>query len=205
MVLQWWVARTAERRMPMRLVAIAFLAIALWPSAACANPIIAEWFYVDFDPPNRLHGVYPAPNSLVDTYLILDLSMSPDQQFRAISFRLQLTPGMWADPVFTSLLPGGVTVGAWDTGVTLTSTECVANFPAPIAKLSFRYLGNPGDVLIRDHPQKPRWVVDCADPGRAFTYCVLSHGGVGKGPLEGDCGGSSVREVTWTAIRALYR
>lgn len=189
----------------MRLAATVFLTIALWTSAACANPIIAEWFYVDFDPPNRLHDIYPAPNSLVDAYLMLDLSMSPAQQFRAISFRLELTPGMWADPVFTSLLPGGVVVGTWDTGVTLTSTECVETFPAPVAKLSFRYLGNSGDVLIRDHPQKPRWVVDCSDPGQVFTYCVLSHGGIDKGALAGDCGVSSVQEVTWTTIRTLYR
>jgi len=189
----------------MRSAAMTLLAIALWTSVAAANPIIAEWFYVDFDPPNHLYGIYPATNSVVDAYLVLDLTMSPAQQFRAISFRLELTPGMWADPVFTSLLPGGVVVGAWNTGVTLTSTDCITSFPAPVAKLSFRYLGSPGDVLIRDHPQKPRWIVDCAEPGQVFTYCVWSHGGVGKGPIAGDCGGSSVREVTWTAIRSLYR
>jgi hypothetical protein len=189
----------------MRPVAMTFLAIALWAAAASANPIITEWFYVDFDPPTRLHSVYPPPNSVVDAYLMLDLTMSPAQQFRSISFRIELTPGMWADPVFTSLLPGAVVVGAWNTGVTLTSTECVATFPAPVARMSFRYLGQPGDVLIRDHPQKPRWLVDCTNPGQVFMYCVWSHGGVGKGALAGDCTGSSVREVTWTAIRQLYR
>lgn len=189
----------------MKLVAIALLTIALWTSAACANPIITEWFYVDFDPPNLIHTVSPATNSVVEAYVVLDLSVSATQEFQSISFRLELTPGMWAEPVFTSLLPGGVAVGTWDAGVTLTSTECITAFPAPVAKLSFRYLGNPGDVLIRDHPQYPRWVVGCEDPEQVFTYCVLSHGGVGKGPVSGDCGGNSVQEMTWTAIRALYR
>ena len=189
----------------MRIVAMALLTTAVLTSAACANPIIAEWFYVDFDPPNRLHAVYPAANSVVDAYLVLDLTMSPAQEFRTIAFRLELTPAMWADPVFTSLLPGGVVVGTWNTGITLTSAQCVSTFPAAVAKLTFRYTGNPGDVLIRDHPQKPRWVVDCADPGQVFTYCVVSHGGVGKGAVAGDCGGSLVQDVTWSAIRALYR
>lgn len=189
----------------MKLVATALVAVALWTAAACANPIMAEWFYVDFDPPNRLHRIDPAPDSVVDAYVMIDLTLSSVPQFQTVSFRLELTPGMWDEPAFTSLLPGGVAVGSWDTGVTLTSTECITSFPAPVARLSFRYLGSPGDVLIRDHPQSPRWVVDCSAPGQQFTYCVWSHGGVDKEPLAGDCGGSSVQETTWSAIRALYR
>jgi hypothetical protein len=189
----------------MRHTAIALALVALAAVASHANPIMTEWFYVDFAPPGGVYRVDPAMYDLVDAYFVVDLSMSPAQRFTSVSFRVELTQGMWTNPVFTSLIPGSVVEGAWNTGVTVTAIDCVESFPAPVAKLSFRYLGVPGDVLIRDHPLKPRWLIDCEEPGQQFLYCVWSHGGVGKTPVGGDCTGSAVIDVTWTAIRALYR
>ena len=190
----------------MRRTAIAVvLLVVLAAPALHANPIVTEWFYVDFAPPGGVYTIDPPTYDLVDAYFVVDLTISPAQRFRSVSFRVDMTPGMWADPVFTSLIPGSVVEGTWNTGVTVTTSDCVESFPAPIARLSFRYLGLPGDVFIRDHPLKPRWLVDCEDPGQVFAYCVWSHGGVGKPAVGGDCTGSAVIDVTWTAIRALYR
>jgi len=184
----------------MKRILIAALVLALAvPVMAGNNPDVR--FYIDFDPPTYTHRVDPAAYTSVEAYVVADEIVG----FTTVSFMLEVTPGMTSPPAFTSLLPGGLAIGTWDTGITLASTDCMTEPPVQIGKLDLFYLGTPGDVLIVDHPEYPRWVVDCQEPGVVDYYCVLSHGGVGKDPLEGDCGASPVQDSSWSNIKALYR
>lgn len=191
----------------MRAVAIAALVL-LVAGTAIANPIVGEWLYIDFDPPNFAHRVDPPIYTAFDAYLMLDLTYSGESGFASVSFRLDVTPGVSSPPAFANLLPGNLGIGNWETGITLASTECITTFPAQVAVLSLYYLGTPGDVAIYDHPDYPRWLVNCDDPGMAFYYCMYSFGGVGKDPAigpVGDCGGNPVEDVSWATIKSLYR
>ena len=128
--------------------------------------------------------------------------------FTGICFMGYVTPGMSAFPAFTHLLPGGGAIGTWDTGIGMVSNECLTERFLYVAKLGFVYLGTPGDVMILDHPESPRWVMDCGDPGELDYYCVWMHGGVGKPALEGDeeCFPVvPVEDATWGSVKALFR
>lgn len=191
----------------MRAVAIAVLVfLFVGAGTAFANPIMGEWLYIDFDPPNYVHEVYPEIFTTVDAYVMFSHPDFLAYGLTAVSFALELTPGMADSPSFTPLLPGGVAVGEWYTGITVASTECVATeFPVMVGRLSFVYQGIPGYVAIVDHPDYPRWVVDCEDPGEVFPYCVAWNGGVGVPGVDGDCGVNPVKDVTWGTIKSLYR
>ena len=190
----------------MRAVVIAVLVLLfVGAGTAFANPIMADWLYIDFDPPNFVHDVYPATYSAVDAYVMFSNPGFLFDGFTTVSFALSVTPGMSSPPAFTPLLPGGLAIGAWDTGITIASTECMTTFPVQIGRLSFVYTGVPGDVAIIDHPDYPRWIVDCDEPGEVFEYCVYWNGGVGKPGVVGDCGVSPVENVTWGAVKSMYR
>jgi hypothetical protein len=192
----------------MRLFAIVVLALCLTlPGLAGANPVIGNWLYIDFDPPGYVHSVYPEPYTYVDAYVMFGHPEFPENGLTCASFALQLTPGMASGVSFAGLLPGNLWTGSWDTGITVCATECVGlnEGPVEIGVLSLYYLGQPGDVAIIDHPEYPRWVVDCNDPGQVVSYCVYTHGGIGKNNVVGDCGVNPVEDVSWAAVKALYR
>jgi hypothetical protein len=193
----------------MRVIAMTVVALmSLGAASAFANPISAEWMYIDFDPPNRVHSTYPAPYSVVEAYLVLDLSLSYWDNFTTASFALSVSPDVALAPSFVNLLPGNLAIGDWQTGITVASTECIHAMPAQIGFVSFVYGGVPGDVEIVDHPDYPRWVTDCQDPGEVFWYCVYSNGGVGKEPdigPEGDCAINPVEHSTWGGIKSMYQ
>jgi len=129
--------------------------------------------------------------------------------FSGISFTGYVTPGMSSNTWFTNLLPGDISIGPWDVGISIASTECHTERFLYVAKLGLIYTGTPGDVMILDHPDWPRWVVDCHEPyGEVDFYCVWMHGGVGKDALEGDeeCFPVvPVEDATWGSVKALYR
>ena len=130
-------------------------------------------------------------------------------EFSTITLMGSITPGMSTPPTFTNLLPGGLAIGTWDTGITMASTECITDGFIYLAKLELFYLGTPGDIMFLDHPIWPRWVVDCTQPtGELDYYCVWMHGGVWKDPIEGDEECFPVVPVegaTWGAIKSMYR
>ena len=181
------------------LIALMLIAALAIPAMAGNNPDVR--FFIDFLPDTYTHSVMPAAYTSVPAYVMADQIVG----FTTVSFALSVTPGMSSPPAFTSLLPGGLAIGAWDTGITLASTDCMTVEPVQIGRLDLFYLGTPGDVMIVDHPDYPRWVVDCQEPGVVDYYCVLSHGGVGKDALAGDCGASPVEDGSWSSIKALYR
>jgi hypothetical protein len=188
----------------MRIAIVSVLVVVVGAGMALANPIIAENIYIDFDPPNYEHRIDPVPYTPFDAYIMVE-TFFDGPGFTAISFGLSLTPGMSSSTVFEILLPGYVVVGQYETGITITSTDCITADmqPMPIAVLHCLYTGLPGDIEVTYHPDYPGWIVLCDDSLQVF--CVLSHGGVGKAPLGGDCGGNPVEDVSWGAIKALYR
>lgn len=128
--------------------------------------------------------------------------------FAGICMRGYVTPGMSATTHFTSLLPLGIAFGGWDEGVALTSPDCHTGPFLYFARLDLLYLGVPGDVMILDHPEYPRWIMDCNEPAELDYYCVWMQGGVGKDPLVGDEGCFPVvpvEDATWGSVKALYR
>jgi len=150
--------------------------------------------------------VWPDPGELIQSNVVLD---NAGVGMSSIAFRLSLTSGMSTAPVFENLLPGGLSVGEWDTGIVLYTEQCVADMPIPVARLSFTYTGSPGDILIQDHPEFPRWVVDCSETGEVDYYCVESHGGVGREPEPGDCPETIVdpidQPVSWGMLKRLFK
>ncbi len=188
----------------MRTAIVSVLVVVLGAGMALANPILADNIYIDFDPPNFQHRANPDMYTGFDAFVMVEVDFGYPG-FTTVSFGLNVTPGMSSAPSFENLLPGNLAIGAYDTGITLASTECITPEmqPMAIAVLHCFYLGVPGDIEIIDHPEFARWIVLCDDS--VVVYCVLEHGGVHKNPLGGDCGGNPVEDVSWGAIKALYR
>ncbi len=171
------------------LACCASLLLAVVPASGHDAPI--EWIaaegdssspirlYIDFDPPNRVHTISPDVNDEVDAYVMVDC-INPGNLpggLRTISFRLAVDADVSARPWFESLLPGEMRVGNWRDGITMASAPCTGESPVAIGVLHLRYLGKPGVVRILDHPQFPRWIVNCESG--TTRYCVASDGGIG--------------------------
>jgi len=123
--------------------------------------------------------------------------------FTVVSFAIEVgPPGVFAPPSFANLLPGDLAIGSWDSGITLASPECVGESGELVylARLDLFYIGGEGHILITDHPEFPRWVIDCAEPGEMHEYSVGNHGGVWKDPAS-----TPVRAMTWGSIKAMFR
>jgi len=177
------------------LVIALVLAVAV-PAFAGDNPAVR--LYVDFDPGNYVHRADPAMYTAFDAYFMLDTFVG----IAAVSFKVGVTPGMSSPGSYEALLPGGMSIGAFEVGTTVGSTECVTTAPVAVGVGHYFYLNVPGDIEILDHPDFPRWVVDCNDG--VDSYCVFINGGVCKDPLPGDCG-VPVEASSWGGIKALYR
>ena len=113
---------------------------------------------------------------------------------------------------FENLLPGDLSIGSWDEGITLVSTECISLSYGEVVylgRLGLLYVMGSGDVLVVDHPEYPRWVVDCEEPeGGLYSYCVWTHGGIAKDALDGDYNCepyTAVEQKSWGSIKAMYR
>jgi hypothetical protein len=197
-------------------IAFAFLAFAL---GAAANPVPTEWPYlfVDFSGPpggDYVPEIFPDPSEVVDCYVGMGCSDGePDDSFRSVAFRLEYV-GQIFPLQYQCLVPGAEITGWWDDyyGVEITTAECIDwTGPVFLVRVSILYLGIPTDVLIRDHPEKPRWVVDCND--ELHFYCISGHGAIGKPRVPGDpecefmCHEetSPVTAASWGAVKALYR
>jgi len=175
---------------------------------AGGNPAVRA--YVDFDPPNYVHELTPAPYSMVHAYVCLD---HLDIGMTVLSFRttdvVQECPGVFATQNFITLLPGSMpfTITPWiPPGATLWSTECMgASDPVVVVgRLEVFYLGGSCCYELRDHLDYPRWVVDCDDA--IDFYCVYMHGSVGGVPCPtGDCDEVPVELGTWGSVKTLYR
>ena len=197
-----------EKGVSMTRTAMAVLLVALLSATALANPIIGEWFYVDFDPPEYQHWIMPQPYTMAEGYLVLNLEHGGwTDLVSAVSFRVDIVPWPDVEPTFETLHQLSIWEGDWRQGVTVAFGECIDVLqPVPIARFSFFYTGGAHDVLILDHPDYPRWLLDCSDPPQIMSYCVLTHGSVGKmNPVWGDCEVNPVEERSWGSIKSMYR
>ena len=189
----------------------AVLLAALLASSALANPIADEWFTVDFDPPNGIPYVTPLPYTNVRAYFVLDLRNRPTQEFSAVSFSIDVVP--WQDtpaPLFTTLHQSAILEGDWREGVTIAFSECIgASDVVAVAAMDFFYLDGSFDVLIQEHPDYERCLLDCSDPPVNLVYCVLYHGAIGKTdfiqPSLSSCAASPVESHSWGSIKSMYR
>jgi hypothetical protein len=188
----------------MRSAIAVLVVVLLGAGPVLANPVAFDAMSITFDPGNYMSRLDPAPYSQIQAYVMLEMFASYTG-FTTVSFKINVTPGTSAPPSFQSLLPGGLSIGLWEEGITLSSTECITPdmHPYPIAAMQMFYLGVPGDIIIGDHPDYPRWVVDCDD--NVHIYCVLMNGGIGKDAVFGDCEGQPVEASSWSAIKSLYR
>ena len=164
---------------------------------------------------------YPQLGEQVDAYVGLFTAgtgtWNPDHtheppaqpQVTGGSFRLEWPAESLAMVEFSSLLPGDLAIGSPDAGITVSSTQCVQEPVVYLLRVTLEYLGVPGDLLVVDHPDYPRWIVDCHSPMYEVDYyCVASHGGVGKSALLGEENCSAdvpVQRGTWASLKALYR
>ena len=150
--------------------------------------------------------VDPAAYTAFDAYFgLLDYYC-----FTGICFKVENTPGMSSPAAYDPLLPGGLSIGGFETGVTVVSSlslDSATYGPFYIVAVGhYFYLDSPGEIVIGDHPDFTRWVVDCND--EHDEYCLWQNGGVGMDPtpVEEDCFGDvPVEASSWGVIKSLYR
>jgi hypothetical protein len=201
----------------MRIViAVAVLGVAV---AATANPVPTPWPYVFADfagPPggDYLPQVFPSANDVVDCYIGMACSDGElDESFRSVALRLEYV-GQIFPLEYECLIPGAELYGWWDDsyGIEIRTSQCIDwTGPVYLARVSILYLGVPTDILIQDHAERPRWVVDCNDDVQIF--CVSGHGALGKYAMAGDpeCAfecyqqAAPVSDASWGTVKALYR
>jgi len=205
----------------MKSILIAVVVVALLvPAFALAGGNPGAKVFVTFTSPTPdnasvVNSVYPTQYTAFTAYLgATDLGMG----MKSISFMMSVTPGVSSPPSFTNLLPGDLAIGNWETGITISTGEC-QNYdgdagreyidPVIFGTLELFYLGGTGDVMFLDHPEFPRWILDCTLPYSEVDYfCVWTHGGIGKDAEPGDAecdGNTPVEGATWGAIKSLYR
>ncbi|MFH1502164.1 MAG: hypothetical protein ABIG03_03870 [Candidatus Eisenbacteria bacterium] len=199
----------------MRVLALTILAALLATSAFAVGTNPNVRMYYDFDPPNQTFRADPAPNSIVNGYLIVDCFGDGG--------------GVTGVSLVLDFQCGGFTAGAADVTIFHPSAQTVIGGPdnlvvgwvvaAPvcvfpdtdgivtIAMVPWFYNGTPGDVVLLASPIDGKAVVDCNND--LDFFCVFSNAGVGQDPVTAgdancDCD-TPVEENTWGAIKALYR
>jgi len=194
-----------------QLLAICLVLTFAVAATAGLNPDV--YAYISFDPAGdeTVNTVAPPAFSTVDAYFCLGCI---EEGMTTVSFMLNNAladcPGVMATQSFVNLMPGNLAIGdAFTTGVTIASTECMTMDPVIVGYGTYFYLGGMCCIEILDHPDYPRWVVDCQDPGQVDYYCLFGHGSVGGAVCPDgeacECGGVAVEDATWGGIKALYR
>lgn len=205
-------------------IAIAFVAVLTLALAASANPVAWEpSIFFDFDEDGVPDGdiqleVYLPPYTTVSAYVAMGCQNDDWERFTTVSFRIEpptvTCPGIMATQSFTSMLPGGLTIGdPFVGGITCAATECMTDRIVYIGRLDMFYLGGECLLQIVDHSQYPRWVVDCQEPGEVTEWCTYAWGGVGRAHLVVDdwcypppsCPMTPVENVSWGAVKAMFR
>jgi hypothetical protein len=201
----------SARRWRMRAVAIvsaavvasvAFLAVS--PGEVMSNPVAIEMM-IDFDPPNMVNEIYPTPYTTFNAYLVADFTGLAEGT-NMVAFRFDVSPEMGVVTGFTSGNPIIFITGSWDTGLIVTSTDCIDTFPATLGYLNVLYLGVPGQIRIEPHLLAGHVFATCDEPSEEYEYCYVLDGAVGMNGTEPRfiCT-NPVQDVTWGAIKTLYR
>jgi len=190
--------------------AVVVLTLALVASVAAANPV-ADWPTValSFDQTEHMPVVNPAAYSSGEVYLSAHCFGMFGESLVTISLAVAVDPGVSAPVAWTSLLPGGLSIGDYETGITLSSTEPLTDDKILVCSGSLFYLGVPGQIAVVDHPDYPRWITNAED--EVLFYCLHNNAGVlmTPTPTGEDCAlcqnGNPVEHSSWGAIKAMYR
>ncbi len=173
------------------------------------NGAVTDWY--SLRPGSWDNAIYPQAGDTIDVYLGMFQCRGggedpPELYLQNVSFSVDLDPASFTLLDWENLLPNPFTLGAPETGAIFVTWGCLTEAIVYFARLSLEYSGQPGDVIIADHPSWPRWVVDCDT--ELDYYCIGTHGGVGKAPVPGEWGcfsSTPVESTTWGSIKALYR
>ncbi len=148
----------------------------------------------------------PTPYTLVTGYM----GMCDYAGWTTLSLAMAEGAGMSVSTSYTSLLPGGLAIGDWNTGITIASTRPIT--PAEdgpfffFASVTLVATGTAGEVTMLDHPEYPRELVDSV--GGTDQFCLWQNGALFMDPTPVDvgCAGNvPVEQATWGGIKALYR
>jgi hypothetical protein len=182
----------------------AVAALVLCPLSVLANPIPIE-MVIDFDPPGYVHSVYPVPYTTINAFVVGDFSATTSG-INSVAFRLALTPVSLLGLSFQSSGPIIQITGDWETGIVVYSTDCLDDFPVALGYLSIFYLGGEGYVSIEPHLDVGSEYTACDNPGVPLEFCLVQDGGVGtNAPDPRFICQTPVENVTWSAIKTLYR
>jgi hypothetical protein len=183
-------------------IAIAF-ALVLVAGAVAANPV-AEELYVDFDPPNHVEVIYPAPYTTVEAYIVTEIPGYIGQDIYSISFDVEMLFGQAiitgdfvpAYPVYT--------VQITDNGITVIAPDCISGYQATLGYVPVFYIGMPDIVHIVPHAYAGHTFVTCGDM-EEYDWCYVMDGGLGTAPGVYAYCGNPVEDVAWGVIKAMYR
>jgi hypothetical protein len=183
-------------------LAVIMLAAIALPAFAGDNPNVVG--YIDFDPPNRVHSIMPAPGIIRAYVCFGDLDMGLTGAAFMLTDVIVECPGVFLFANFTNLLPGNLAIGDYRTGLSLASTECMPGPDVCVGYLEMYYSVGACCVELLDHPDpgSARWVTDCNDPAQVDLYTLIAHGSIGGAICEEV---SPVEDATWGSIKALYR
>jgi hypothetical protein len=97
--------------------------------------------------------------------------------------------------------------GDWESGVIVSTDDCMDTFPAVLGYLSFLYQGVPGYIMIQPHPELGHVFASCDNPGEMLEYCYVQDGALCTSAPSPRvlCEHNPVSDVTWGAIKSLYR
>jgi len=199
------------------IVAMILAAVAVTASAGL-NPDV--YAYITFDAAGDESGgdqgaiiFEPAGAGAISAYVCLgDVAGGMTVVSFLLKDMLVGCPGVVVTQSFTSLLPGGMTIGdAFVGGITCASIECLSG-TVVVGRIDCYYLGGSCCMEILDHEEYPRWVVDCQEPVERDYYCLKYHGIVYDGVTMPTCDtvtewpcDTPVEDATWGGIKALYR
>jgi hypothetical protein len=186
-----------------QLTLLSALALILTPALAAANPVPGMSMYISFESNGDPSASQSSPPAFSDISAYVCLEQYYTDGITTVSFRLNdiavECPGVMASRSFSSVLPGGLSIGdAFSLpGITIASTECMTQEITVLGEITGFYLGGDCTFTILAHGEYPLWVVDCQDPGHVWYYEETRDGQiVASNPVE---------ERTWGNLKALYR
>jgi hypothetical protein len=194
----------------MRACAIALL-VALMAVGASANPqLYPDNMHLDLGGSNC---IWPSMSELITVRVYLgDLSLYSQQGITAIAFRFERT--FYGFLLESESLLGGPGYGlVEDYGwVSTSGGDCA--YPnewdvIPVARFLYLYLGLPGTIEVQPHLVEGATFVTCASAEEYswnyYDMYYMSYAGVGMESPYG-CGPvTPVTQVSWGAIKSLYR
>jgi len=182
---------------------IIMLAAIAVPAFAGGNPDVIG--YIDFDPPDRVHTYMPVPYETFNAFICFgDLTDGLTSASFMINNVLDDCPGVFSPPSFTNILPGDLAIGNYLTGITVAATECMPGPDVCVGYVTLFYLGGECCLKLMEHPDFPRWVLDCDEvEPQIDEYTLIANGDIGAPDICEPI--SPVEDATWGTIKAMYK